>query len=274
MSTAEAGTRKDAEAGLPVREPSSRRKPRERKHAMRMTALVLALLLSITAPAAAQEWELYQSLEDTFEVNFPGTPTIIETTYTTVLDYVLPARVYSAERGPGRYTMTVVDYTGLEALGIARSETCEAGNAQCRKNNNGNIGNGYWIHDARSAMMWATSKLVRAAAEVTLLSWEWQDMVEGHALNLTNDDGSRTFAYVAMHENKLYIMEGTVPRGYPEPGLFQQSLGWIDGEGNGVRYETLYSNTYHGMGIYPKPNPGGGGGRGAGAGAAAPAGTP
>ena len=68
-----------------------------------------------------------------------------------------------------------------------------------------------------------------------------------------------------------------MPMGYPQPGLFQQSLGWIDGEGNGVRYEILYSNTYHGMGLYPKPNPGGGGGgggRGAGAGAAAPAGTP
>ena len=243
---------------------------------MRMTAFVLALSLSLAAPAVAQEWELYQSLEDTFEVLFPGTPTITETTYTSSVDYVLPARVYSAERAPGRYSMTVVDYSGLEAMGIARSETCEPGNAQCRKNNNGNIGNGYWIHDERSAMMWATSQLVRAAEEVTLLAWEWQDLVEGHALNLTNDDGSRTFAYVTMHEHKLYIMEGTVPMGYPQPGLFQQSLGWIDGEGNGVRYEILYSNTYHGMGLYPKPSPGrgGGGGRGAGAGAAAPAGTP
>jgi hypothetical protein len=80
-------------------------------------------------------------------------------------------------------------------------------------------------------------------------------MVEGHALNLTNADGSRTFAYVTMHEHKLYIMEGTVPKGYPQPGLFQQSLGWVDKEGNPVRYETLYSNVYHGMGIYPKPNP-------------------
>ncbi len=238
---------------------------------MRMTAFVLALLLPMAAPAAAQEWELYQSLEDAFEVNFPGTPTITETTYTTVLDYVLPARVYSAERAPGRYTMTVVDYTGLGALGNARSETCESGNAQCRKNDSDDIGNGYWKHDERSAMMWATSQLVRAAAEVTLLSWEWQDRVEGHALNLTNADGSRTSAYVAMHEHKLYIMDGTVPAGYPEPGLFQQSLGWIDAEGNGVRYDMLYSNTYHGMGLYPRPTAGGavvGGGRGAGAGAA------
>ena len=239
---------------------------------MRSTALVLALLLSMTAPAAAQEWELYQSLEDTFEVNFPGTPTITETTYTTVLDYELPARVYSAERAPGRYTMKVVDYSGLGALGDARSDECVSGNAQCRKNNSDDIGNGYWKHDERSAMMWATSQLVRAAEEVTLLAWEWQDRVEGHALNLTNADGSRTFAYVTMHEHKLYIMEGTVPAGYPEPGLFQQSLGWIDSEGNGVRYDLMYSNLYHGMGLYPKPTYNGG--QGGGAGAAAPAGTP
>ena len=41
-------------------------------------------------------------------------------------------------------------------------------------------------------------------------------------------DQSRTFAFVAMRENKLYILEGTVPKGYPEPGLFQQSIGWLD----------------------------------------------
>lgn len=50
-----------------------------------------------------------------------------------------------------------------------------------------------------------------------------------------------------MHENKLYIVEGTVPAGYPEPGLFQQSLGWLDESGNGIRYQSLY---HHG---FPAP---------------------
>ena len=238
---------------------------------MRMTVFILALLLSVPGFAAAQEWEEYVSLEDTFEVNFPGEPTITETTWTTALEYVLPARVYSAERGPGRYTMTVVDYSGLEALGIAHSKTCPPGNSQCRENSNATLGPGYWMHDERGAIMYATFKLIQKAAQVTHLAWEWQDMVEGNILNLTNADESRTLAYVTMHEHKLYIMEGTVPAGYPEPGLFQQSLGWIDTEGNGVRYDMLYSNTYHGMGLYPRPTAGGavvGGGRGAGAGAA------
>jgi len=67
-----------------------------------------------------------------------------------------------------------------------------------------------------------------------------------------------------MHEHKLYVLEGTVPKGYPEPGLFQQSLGWVDKDGNALRYQLIYSNSYHGMGVYPVP-PTVGAGRGGGA---------
>ena len=32
-----------------------------------------------------------------------------------------------------------------------------------------------------------------------------------------------------------------------------------DANGNGIRYQgIIYSNAYHGMGVYPKPSPGGG----------------
>ena len=37
-------------------------------------------------------------------------------------------------------------------------------------------------------------------------------------------------------------MEGTVPDGYPEPGLFQQSLGWLDENGRSIRYQFVYYN--------------------------------
>ncbi|MCY3842491.1 MAG: hypothetical protein OXH69_02985, partial [Acidobacteria bacterium] len=53
-----------------------------------------------------------------------------------------------------------------------------------------------------------------------------------------------TFVSIYMHENKLYVAEGTVPRGYPEPALFQQSLGWLDENGNGLRYESPYNNGF------------------------------
>ena len=150
------------------------------------------------------------------------------------MDYTLPARVYSAERGREHYSLTVVDYSGLEQQGIARAKTCPPGNEQCRENAAAVIGPGYWKQDERGALVYATFKLLQRDAKVTSYTYDWQDLVEGHFLQLTNNaDQSRTFAYVAMHEHKLYIVEGTVPKGYPQPGLFQQSLGWVDKDGTG-----------------------------------------
>lgn len=54
----------------------------------------------------------------------------------------------------------------------------------------------------------------------------------------------RIFVSIYMHENKLYILEGGVPPGYPEPALFQQSLGWLDEHGIGLRYQSNYSNGF------------------------------
>jgi hypothetical protein len=225
---------------------------------MRVVAIAITLVLSVVGSAAAQEWEEFVSKEDGFKVDFPGKPKVGDMTWKSQLDYILPGKVYSVEKGKERYSMTVVDYRPIEQQGIDRSKTCEEGNQQCRQNA-GIMGPGYWKHDERGAVMYATFKLIQKATKVTSLAWEWQDMVEGNFLQLTNPDESRTFAYVAMHENKLYILEGTVPKGYPEPGLFQQSMGFVDANGNGLRYQNVvYSNAYHGMGVYPKPGAGGG----------------
>jgi hypothetical protein len=228
---------------------------------MRMTALLVVLLLSVTGSAAAQEWIEYMNTQDGFKVNFPSQPKVAETTWKSEMNYVLPAHVYSADKGRERYSVTVVDYSGLEQQGIERSKTCPPGNQQCRGNNVGVVGAGYWKQDERGAIVYATFKFLQRDAKLTNLAWEWQDMVEGHFIQLTNNaDQSRTFAYIGMHEHKLYIVEGTVPKGYPEPGLFQQSMGWVDKDGNGVRYQTIYSNAYHGMGVYPVPPRAGRGG--------------
>ena len=73
--------------------------------------------------------------------------------------------------------------------------------------------------------------LIRAAG-----LWNNVDFVEGHQLQLTNADGSRTLAAIYMHENKLYILEGTVPEGYPEPGIFQHL--WAGSMRTGSRFGT------------------------------------
>jgi hypothetical protein len=50
-----------------------------------------------------------------------------------------------------------------------------------------------------------------------------------------------------MHENKLYIIDGTAPAGMPPPDWFNQNVGWLDENGLQVRYQSIYHNGY------PKP---------------------
>ena len=243
---------------------------------MRMAALLVGLVLSVAVPALAQdqEWDLFTFADDGFKVNFPGKPQITTTTWTSQLNYTLPARVYSATKGREKYSLTVVDYRPIEQMGVERAKNCSDGNANCRGNAGPALGAGYARHDERGAIVYATFKLIQRGQKLDFLAWEWQDMVEGQLLQLTNADKSRTFAWIGMHERKLYILEGSVPPGYPEPGLFQQSMGFVDKDGNGIRYQNIiYSNSYHGMGVYPVPplqRAGGGGGQGAPAAPAAP----
>src|SRR5678816_3515753 len=95
---------------------------------MRTTAFVFSLILFAGTPAAAQEWSEFVSTKDGFKINFPGPPKVTETTWKSQMDYTLPARVYSADRGREHYSLTVVDYSGLEQQGIERAKTCPPGN--------------------------------------------------------------------------------------------------------------------------------------------------
>ena len=204
----------------------------------RIPLIAAALSLLISGPCFAQEWIEYASQKDFFTVNFPSEPKVEDITYTTEYRITLPGRVYSATDGPNRYTVTVVDYTGAEKIHAERNKQCKATDAYpdiCGDRSRG---------DLRGAIVWATFDLLQRDAKVTFYAWYNADLVEGHQLQLTNADGSRTFAAIHMHENRLYIFEGTVPKGAPQPALFQQSLGFIDKEGKRIRYTTTYSNAY------------------------------
>jgi len=235
---------------------------------MRTSAIVFALVLSMSGSAFAQDWTEYQNNQDGFKINFPGQPKVTETTWKTQFDYTLPARVYSAERGRERYSLTVVDYNGLEPQGVARRKACPPGAEPCIGSDLS--GPGFWKHDVRGAMIYASFRYIQRDAKVTHFLWSHEDLVEGLQLQLTNNaDQSRTFVYISMHEMKLYVLEGTVPKGYPPPALIQQSMGYVDKDGNGIRYQTIYSNEIYGLRDREPPSHGGGGGgagRGAGAG--------
>jgi hypothetical protein len=231
---------------------------------MRMTAAVLtAFIVSSAVPALAQEWTDFVSRDDGFRVNFPGQPDIRATTYTSEYGADLPARVYSAARGPARYSVTVVDYRPIEKILTERAKKCPPwADERCTGFGAGAIvGAGYWRTDIRGALVWASWQFMQRDVKVTHYMWNFIDLVEGHQLQLTNNaDRSRTFVAVYMHDNRLYLLEGTVPDGAPEPGLFQQSLGFVDKDGNGIRYRDYYDNDYPppplaGRGQGPPPNP-------------------
>jgi len=209
---------------------------------MRLMPLIsAALALSISGPVFAQEWIEFASREDRFTCNFPVQPTITQTTYRSERGADLPARVYRAAQGQSRYSVTVVDYTQVQRILTEKAKSCPAGAEPCL----GSPGDeGHWKADLRGAIVFATWQMMKRDTKVTSFVWNFVDLVEGHQLQLTNADKSRTFAGIYMHENKLYFIEGTVPPGYPEPGLFQQSLGWLDENGVGLRYQTYYSNGY------------------------------
>jgi hypothetical protein len=137
----------------------------------------------------------------------------------------------------------VVDYTNAEAIHTERAKACPP-DAHTGCAGAPWIGVGSWKVDVRGAPEYASWQFMKRGAEVTYFGWSFVDLVEGRQLQLTNPDGSRTFVGIYMHENRLYILEATVPRGLPEPGLFQQSLGFIDQDGKGIRYESVYSNGF------------------------------
>jgi len=210
---------------------------------MRLSPLAsAAVVLSISAASFGQEWIEFANREDRFTCNFPNPPKIAQITYQSEHGADLPARVYSAAQGQSRYSVTVVDYNQAQRILTEKAKSCPAGAEPCL----GAPGDeGHWKADVRGAIVYATWRLMQRDARLTSLVWNTVDRVEGHQLQLTNNaDKSRTFAGIYMHQNKLYIIEGTVPAGYPEPGLFQQSLGWLDENGIGLRYESYYSNGF------------------------------
>ena len=210
---------------------------------MRLTPFITtALLVAISSPLLAQEWIEFASRQDRFTCNFPSQPKITETIYRSQHEADLPARIYSTSDGRSRYSVTVVDYNQAQPILTEKAKSCPKGAEPCL----GNPGDeGHWRADVQGAIVYASWKLMQADAKVTSFVWNIVDLVQGHQLQLTNNgDKSRTFAGIYMHEKRLYIIEGTVPAGYPEPGLFQQSLGWLDENGVGLRYQSYYSTGF------------------------------
>lgn len=217
------------------------------------TAITCVVVVLLARPALAQEWTEYHSVRDGFQALFAGQPRVVDTTWKSKVGFSLPARVYSLERGHERYSVTVVDYTDVEALGKEKAKTCPEGAEPCLGSANLS-GVGYWKHDTRGAPLYAASLFLKRDVKMTEMFWDQFYSISGIGLQLTsNVDESRTFAHIVMHEMRLYIVEATVPKGAPEPLLFVTGVVLLDKDGNDLRYKTLYSHEIHGLREAPVP---------------------
>lgn len=203
---------------------------------MRLIPVVsAAFILCSSPPAFGQEWIEYTSPIDLFTVNFPAQPAVRDISYETEYGLTLAGRVHSSDQGGHRYAVTVVDYGDVQKLHAARLANCDTYPNLC-----GNP----WVGELRGAMDYAVGAFLRRDARVTDYAHNNTERIEGRRIQLLNPDRSQTFVMIHMHENRLYILEGTTPAGAPPPGLFQQSLGFVDTDGFRVRYESPYSNAY------------------------------
>ena len=216
---------------------------------MRRTYLMAALILIVARPSFSQEFAQYTSRTDLFAVDFPGEPTIKDITWKTEYGVTLPGRVYSVENARGRYSATVIDYKDTEKIHTAIAEECK------KRGGEGDECMNDWRPDVQGSIIYAAWEFFQRNAKVTRYAWYVSDLIEGTQLQLLNPDASRTFAAIHRHNTRLYIFEATVPKGAPAPGLFQQSLQFLDEEGKGVRYRTYYTNGYSEGWKFPAPPP-------------------
>ena len=179
-----------------------------------MANCILAVMSVLAAvPAYAQSWINYFDYEQRFSVNFPGEPTVEDTNVISLRDATYPARIYRADDGDSTYSVKVVDYTEAGTVGEVR----------------GSIAWEAW-HYRRN--------VAESGGKVTYDGYAVVDGIQGHQLQITNADQSRTFIAINLLAGRLYVLEANVPEGLPLPMLFQASLQMLDENGNRVRYST------------------------------------
>jgi len=136
-----------------------------------------------------------------------------------------PGKIFSVETERGDYSVTVIDYTEHVRRHRERSDGTEA-----------NSSNAVPIMDVRASVAHTANMYRTRGGEVTYDGWVDVEKIDGHQLQITNPDQSRSFVAIFLEAARLYILEATVPRGSPPPVLFQSSMGFLDEQGRRVRY--------------------------------------
>jgi hypothetical protein len=183
-------------------------------------------LLAFALPQSALAWIEFTDMQDFFSINFPSEPTIENIEHVSEYGTALPARRFSVTDNWGvTFTLTVVNFNDAESLYSDIDDKTDDTTFTTM-----------WIYDQRGAVANESARMRAAAEEVLYDGWHHIDRVEGHNLVLRNADDTTTYAALYLHARRLYILEAKVPDGAPAGGLFQQSLSFLDEEGNRIRY--------------------------------------
>ena len=192
--------------------------------------ILYASALSFPLLSFAQDWTEFVSMEDRFRMFGPGQPEVEETSYPSEYGVEYPARLYTYEDDPNRYSLTVVDYSEAQRIHSERTNKTSA--------DDGSI---YWSVDVLGSIAYAAWNIRRRGGEVTYDAFHYIQRVDGHQLQITNADQSRTYVGIYLHDLRLYIVEATSPAGRPPPTIFQQSLELLNENGEIFNYRYLHT---------------------------------
>lgn len=183
---------------------------------MRFLSVASAIFgMLFVIPAAAQGWIEFVDREEFFGINLPHEPAIESITYVSEFGAQYPGKVYTASDGQVDYKVTVVDYALSSELEGSR---------------------GVW--DFAGSVAYAAWDIRKRGGEITHDGWTEADRIPGHQLQITNDDGSRTYAQIHSFAMRLYIFEAHAAPGATPPIQYQQSVVFLDENGDIVRYDT------------------------------------
>ena len=191
--------------------------------------LSLASILLFSGSALAQRWAPFTDEDGKFRIMAPGGTFDIETVdFETEYGIVVPAKVHKAVTDQGAFTLTVVDYTDSLELHAKRLEELD-----------GIYLGVYGEVDVRGSVAFAARGIRERAQSVEYDNYHYIGRLDGHQLHTTNPDGTRTYAGLYLLESRLYIIEARVNPGSPPGGMFQQSLEFIDEDGNGIFFDSF-----------------------------------
>lgn len=190
--------------------------------------IILASALWFCGFAVAQRWIPYASATDGFRIMAPGEFAIEEIDFETEYGIVVPARVFSHENDTGRYSVTVVDYRESQRLHDERLREIGALYQPI-----------YGQVDVRGSIAYAAKRIRDRASTIEYDAYHYISRIDGHQLQTTNPDQTRTFAAIYLYESRLYVIDATASPDIAPPGMFQQSLEFIDEDGEVITFRNF-----------------------------------